>query len=207
MDKRELRVAVRDRNGIPSMGDGLAGHLDIDACIAQALRDISGINTWPWLLTTANLNFTAGVATLPTDCQTIRRLLINGLPAKRAPYDVVVSRTDAFVWTEAGTTLLIYPAATITQTTQTSVLHYWRDEPELTTDQAIPVLPTQWHQMLTCRASYFLNVRRGDMSRIATDLAEWQAGLKNLMNAGWRTSGPRTIRDGFRPNNDARWSA
>jgi hypothetical protein len=206
MDKREMRVAVRDRNGIPPMGDALAGHPDIDLCIEQALRDVSGLNTWPWLLTSANINFTTGTGTLPADCQTIRALIINGLKAKRAPYDIVVSRTDAFVWTEFGASILLYPAATITQTTQTAGLHSWRVEPALETDIAIPLIPTQWHQMIVCRASYFLNMRRGDSTRVAADLAEWQVGLKNLMNAGWRTSGPRMIRDAFRPNNDARWS-
>lgn len=205
MNKRELRDAVRSRNGITATGDGLAGHTDIDACITAALRDLSE-HTWPWLLTSAAINFTAGTGTIPADCSSIRVLMINGLVAKRGSLDVVLGGNELFTWTEDGANLLVYPAATITQTTQTAVLHYWRAEPEPTTDDSIPLTPVQWHQVIVARASYHLNVRRGISERVAIDSQEYLGGMKRMESAGWRTTGPRMIRDGFRTTQVAHWS-
>lgn len=202
MDKREIRSRVRLRNAIPDTGDGLAGHTDIDDCITAALSDISSENRWPWLLSTSSLTFTAGVATIPADCYTIVRLVINGYPADRVDVDEFVQQARSWMWTEVGGEIRLWP---VPATAPTSTLWYYRNEPDLATDTQTPLLPAQHHQLVVVRASYQLNVRRGDNARIAQDLAEYQAGLRNLMQTSWRTLGPKRLKSSFRWQQLARW--
>lgn len=211
MNKRELRAAVRLRNGIPDPGDALAGHTDIDDCIMSALRDITAEKRWPWLLTTASLTFstTTGLVTagMPTSYAMIHKLVIDGRKADYVPLDEFVGTDRRYVWTDLGNNIQLNP---VPATAPTATLYYWQDETDLTaatsTDATTPMLPATFHQTLVARASYHLNVRRGRNTEVARDLDEYRQGLKNLMAASTRTVGPRTIRSAYRDTNlSARW--
>lgn len=202
MDKRELRARVRLRNAIPDTGDGLAGHTDIDDCITAAMADISGEYRWPWLQTSAPVTFTAGVAPIPADCVSVLQLTVNGYPAERVDLSEFGQPSRPFVWTDQGSTVTLWPVPSVAPS---ATLVYYRGEPELTTDVAVPLMPAVFHQLLVVRASYQLNVRRGDQTRAAQDSAEYQMGLRNLMQAGWRSNGPRRVQSAFRFRQMARW--
>ena len=203
MNARELRSAVRLRNGIPDTGDGLAEHDTINDCIRAALVDLSSEQRWPWLLTSASITFTAGVGPLPADCTVISELVANGYPAERVGLDDFLVQTRGCVWTEQGSNIKLYP---VPVTAPTATLYYYRTEPALTTDESTPLLPTQHHQILVCRASYHLNVRRTDKDRIRLDLEEWVPGLRNMMLTTWRSQGPRTVKSAYRARQTGVWS-
>lgn len=207
MNKRELRQAVRLRNGIPDVGDGLAGHTDIDDCVALALIDVCAEARWPWLLTTASLTFstTTGQVTsgLPVSYPHIHKLEINNRVAQYVPLDDFLTEQRRWVWTDLGNNIALFP---VPSTVPTATLYYWQDEPALDQDTDSPILPATFHQILVARASYHLNLRRNRNAEVARDLAEWQSGLKNMMAARARTVGPRTVRSAYRDvGYSARW--
>lgn len=206
MNKRELRKAIRDRNGIPDTGDGLAGHTDIDDAIRAALHDLSAEKRWPWLLASATVNFstTTGDATDPPTYSSIREVVINGRPALRATLDDFVGGVSGHVWTDIGNTIRLSPVPT---QALTGTVWYYFLEPDLATDIAVPLLPPVHHQTLVARASYHLNARRGRNAEIARDDAEFQRGLSNMMQDIARVSGPRRVRSAYRPKQaPARWA-
>ena len=203
MNKRELRTAIRDRNGIPDAGDGLAGHTDIDACIAHALADLSAEDRWPRLLTSASLTFSGNAAALPTGWVSSRELLVNGYIAPHVGLNEFLEGSTSYVWTEQGANVVLNPTPS---SAPTATLWYYRVEPELTTDTSEPLLPAQWHRALAARASYHLNVRRKDGDRINIDENEWQAGLNNMRVAKRADTGSSKIKSSFRPIQRARWS-
>lgn len=203
MNLRELRAAVRNRNGIPDPGDGLAGLEDINSAVAQALSDIGSEDRWPWLLTSSSLTFTNGAASLPSDCTTIHKLVVNGDVATRVSLDAFLDDMSGCVWTDVGAQIKLTPVPT---TAPTATLYYYRAEPAFTSDTSTPLLPVQWHQLLVARASYHLNVRRQMNDHVARDVREWDEGVKNMRRAAWASLGPRRIRSGFRPVQPARWS-
>lgn len=206
VNKRELRAAVRLRNGITDIGEGLAAHTDIDDCVGAALRDVCAEKRWPWLLTSSALTFstvTGQPAAMPAGWAQIHKLVVNGVKATHVPLDEFVSGDRRFVWTEIGSTIQLDPVPAVAPT---ATLWYWQDEPALVTDDQSPLLPTAFHQTLVARASYHLNLRRDMNAAVARDLVDWQAGLKNLMSAAARTIGPRTIRSAYRDTPvAARW--
>lgn len=207
MNKRELRQAVRLRNAIPDQGDGLAGHTDIDDCVSAAVRDITAEKRWPWLLTTASLTFstTTGLTTagMPASWAHLHKLVVNGNPATWVPLDEFLNEQRRYVWTDIGNDLKLYP---VPSTAPTATLYYWQDEPAFETDDGELLMPATYHQVIVARASYHLNVRRGDGKRVAYDDAEYSRGLKNMMASATRTIGPRTVRSAYRDTGTpARW--
>jgi hypothetical protein len=202
MDKREARQRVRERNGIPDPGDGLAGHEDIENCLSAALIDISSQHRWPWLLTSASVTFTDGVGPIPTGCTTIHKLVVNDAPAARVSLDQFLAEQDQYVWTELGANIKLYPVPT---TAPTATLYYYQAEPALTVDTSTPLLPAQWHQVWVVRASLLLNIRRGQFERVTRDEEDWGQGVRDMMQATWSSLGPRQIRSGFRAQRLARW--
>lgn len=206
MNKRELRKAVRDRNGIPDTGDGLAGHTDIDDAIRAALHDLSAEKRWPWLLTSvdASVSTTTGdVAGLPA-YSSIRQVVANGRVATRVPLDDFVGGVSGCVWTDLGNGIRLSPVPTQALTV---TVWYYQLEPDLPTDVATPLLPPVHHQTLAARASYHLNARRGRAAEMTRDERDFERGLANMMQDIARTSGPRQIRSAYRAQQaPARWS-
>jgi hypothetical protein len=210
MNRRELRDAVRLRNGIPDSGDARASHTDINACVAAGLRDVCAEKRWPWLLTSSPLTVSTvtGEASMPAGWAQIHKVTVNGAKAVHVPLDEFLEGTRRYVWTEFGQGVRFDPVPAVVPSAVT--VYYWRDEPELTSDTQEPLLPSVFHQVLVARASYHLNVRRQDgsvrRSEVERDLVEWQAGLKNMMAAAARTVGPRSVRSAFRDTTGpARW--
>lgn len=204
MNKREIRVAIRQRNAIPDNGSGLAEHDAIDDCIAAALRDISTEARWPWLRYSSSLTFSGNAAAIPADCSEIEALTIDGYPVRFVGIDEFEQQTTSYVFTDDGANVKLYPTPATAPTSPTLV--YYRNEPELTTDTASPLLPAAWHQAVVVRGSYHLNVRRMDKDRINLDENEWQGLRARMAHASVRTVGPRQIRSSFRINQWARWS-
>lgn len=204
MNKRELRQAVRQRNAIPDNGAGLVEHDVIDDCIAAALLDISAEARWPWLRTSSSLTFTGNSAPIPVDCTQVEALTIGGLPVRYVGLDEFLQQLTSYVFTDDGATVKLYPTPASAPTTP--LLRYFRDEPELTTDDSIPLLPVAWQRALVVRASYHLNVRRMDGDRINVDDNEWQGWRDRMRQSALRSTGARPIRSSFRNSQWARWS-
>lgn len=203
MNLGQLRSAVSSRIAVPSGGDALATDASINSCINAALIDISAEQSWPWLLTSASLTFSAGVAAIPTGCGRIKTVTVDDLPVPQASLDDVLSGAKLWVWAEDGANIRLSPTTT---TAPTSTIRYYRVEPTLSADADLPLLPVVHHQTLVARASYHLNVRRSDATRAATDMAEYERGLKNLMQSLHRGTAPKVIRSAYRDQATARWT-
>ena len=203
MNLGELRTAVSSRIAVPTAGDALASNASIDACINAALRDISSEQSWPWLLTSSSPTFAYGVAVIPTGCGRIKTFAIDGLPVPQASLEDVLSGAKQWVWAEDGASIRLSPTPS---STPTATLWYYRVEPTLVLDADLPLLPVVHHQTLVARASYHLNVRRSDATRVAADLAEYERGLKNMMQSVHRGTSPKVIRSAYRDQATARWT-
>lgn len=209
MNVRELREAVRLRNGITETSpDALAEHDTINACVVDALRDICEVQRWPWLLTSASVTFTGNSGPLPSDCTQVHRLAIGSTgatrlhPATHVGLDEFLSQSRAYVWTTVGSAIKLYPTPT---STPVATLYYYRDEPAFTVDTDSPLLPVAHQQTLVARASYHLNVRRQNSERMNVDVNEWEAGLRHMKLAVLREQGPRKVRSSFRTTQQGTW--
>ena len=204
MNKRELRLAVRQRNAIPDNGSGLVEHDVIDDCIAAALLDISAEQRWPWLRTSASLTFTGNTAPLPAGCMQTEVLTIGGYPVPRVGLNEFLEQTAFYVWTDNGANVLVHPTPTVTLSSPT--LYYYRDEPTLADDTESPLLPTAWHRAVVAGASYHLNVRRDDKARVTLDSNEYRDLVGKMRQSSVRDTGPKKIRSSFRVEQRATWS-
>src|SRR4051812_6685939 len=116
---------------IPPAGDPLLDEPILNECIDQALRDISAVSDWPWLLTSASLTFntTTGIAPAPAAMVKMRELTIAGTRAKNvdlAEFLDIVATGDQWVWTIIGTNVQLTP---IPSTVPVAVLWYIKAEP------------------------------------------------------------------------------
>lgn len=198
MNRKELREATSRRLGIPPTGDGLLTEPVLNECVNDALRDLSDVQIWPWLLTSASVTFTAGVAAQPTDPAVIQcqQLLIDGRRARKASSlaELLDSTVDGSrcVWFPVGTNVQLAPVPATAPTT--SVLYYTQAEPPLDADSQSPLTPAQYHNYVIARAAYRAEVRRTRWEAAAQHNGEYEAGLKRMKDAARSTTGPRTIR-------------
>lgn len=194
MNRGQLRSALISRLGIPPVGDGLLDQSELNNIIGYALRDLSSEHDWPWLLTSASLTFTSGVATSPSTLVKVRDLVVNGRRAKYVPLTAFLDASAAgveCVWTDTGTSIRLTPAPS---TAPTATLWYVQGEPALGVDTASPLVPDAHHQMVVARASYLANTRRNRMEEAQRDDNEYQMGLRKMRDASWSKTGPRTVR-------------
>lgn len=204
MTAAELIAALKTRNGITSLGDGLITDAVLYECVSNALADVSAEDRWPWLLTSASLTFTGATAPLPTGWTASKSLLIGGYPVPHVGLDEMQSSAVRFVWTEVGANIVISPTPTVALTTPT--LYYYRDEGVVDSGADAILLPVTWHRYLLARASYHLNVRRSFAERASLDDTEWRTGLERMRAAKRATVGTAPIRSSFRTKIQARWT-
>jgi hypothetical protein len=132
MNRGELRAALIARLGIPPTGDGLLTPAALVECLDLALTDLSDAKQWPWLLTSASLTFTAGVAPFPTSpaVADVRELEIDGRRAKKAgslpEFLDALGERNRCVWFVEGTNVKLAPVPTTAPTSAT--LYYSRAE-------------------------------------------------------------------------------
>jgi len=197
VNRGELRTAVAARLAIAPTGDGLLTTTELDRCVNQALRDLSDVKQWPWLLTSAALVFVDGVAAFPTDPAVVhlRELTINDRRAKKASSlgEFLDSLTGAgrHVWFYEGTDIKLAPVPSTAPTSAT--LYYLQAEPELTEDGVSPLAPSQYHNVVVARAAYHAEVRRSKWESAAQHNGEYEAGLRRMGSARL-TTGPRAVR-------------
>jgi hypothetical protein len=198
MNRSELRDKVTKRLGIPPAGDGLLDTAALNDCIQLALTDIAEEQQWPWLLTSAALTFTAGIAPFPTSPAVahIRELTIDSRRAKRAnslgEFLDALADGNRCVWFDVGTNVQLAPVPAAAPTA--ARLYYTRNEPTLANDAATPLLPEQYHNVIVARAAYHGNMRRSLFERAAQDLGEYREAIKKMADASPMRTGPRAVR-------------
>lgn len=198
MNRSQFRAALTKRLGIPPTGDGLLDDNALNECVQLALTDISEEQQWPWLLTSASLTFTAGVAPMPTSPQVahIREVTVNGRRAKRATslaeFLDVLADGNKCVWFDVGSNIQLAPVPATAPST--SSIYYTRNEPTLASDAATPLLPEQYHNVVVARAAYHANTRRSMYERSAQDLGEYRESIKKMADASPMRTGPRAVR-------------
>ena len=198
MNRGEFKTALTARLGIPPTGDGLITSAALVECLDLALTDLSYAKQWPWLLTSASLTFTAGVAPFPTSpaVADVRELSIDGRRAKKAgslpEFLDALGEGNRCVWFVEGTNVKLAPVPTIAPTTAT--LYYSRAEPALAADAQSPLVPPVHHNVVLARAAYHANVRRTRWETAAQDNGEYEAGLKRMGDAARSIGGQRSVR-------------
>ena len=199
MNRAQLRSALVARLGIPSTGDGRITESVQTDCLNLALTDLgAGEHQWPWLLTTGDLTFTAGVAPMPTDPPVVhcRELFVNGRRARKASslaelLDVGVDGSRC-LWFYQGTNVVLAPAPSVQPTD--GVLYYLQPEPELVADAQSPLVPAQFHNIVVARACYHAAVMKREWESAAQYNGEYEQGLKHMAGSARFTTGPRQIR-------------
>lgn len=202
MNRGQLRQKLILRLRIPPAGDPLLDEPTLNECIAQALRDISSVSDWPWLLTSSSLTFTAGVAPAPATMVKVRELTITSVRAKfvgLAEFLDIVGTGDQWVWTVIGTNVQLTPAPT---TSPTNVLYFIRAEPDLTVDTQSPLIPEAHQQAVLSRASYHACVRKGLADAAQFHQTEYGEDLNRMRDATKVRTGPRQVREA-----GGRWQA
>jgi len=186
---------VIQRLRIPPAGDPLLDEPMLNDLIAQALRDVSSVSDWPWLVTSASITFTAGVGPVPATMVKVRELVIN---TARAKYVDLAEFLDTawlgsqYVWTVIGTNIQLSPAPTISPT---NTLYFIRGEPELTSDIAVPLIPEAHQAAILSRASYHAEVRRGRAEAAQFHNMEYEGDLNRMRDATKTRTGPRQVRE------------
>lgn len=198
MNRGQMRGALVSRLGIPPTGDGLLTPEALNDCINLALTDLSDARQWPWLLTSASVSFTDGVAAFPTDPPVVhlRELTVNGRRAKKASslaefLDCLAAGAQR-VWFYEGTNIKLAPVPSTAPSA--AVLYYLQPEPALDQDGLSPQAPSQFHNVIVARASYHANVRKKQWESAAQDNGEYERGLKNMGDNTRMTTGPRAVR-------------
>lgn len=179
---------------IPPAGDPLLDEPTLNECIDQALRDISAVSDWPWLLTSASLTFTAGVAPVPATMVKARELTISGTRAKNvdlAEFLDIVATGDQWVWAIIGSNIQLTPVPT---TSPTNALYFIKGEPSLTADVSIPLIPEAHIAAVLSRASYHACVRKGMADAAQFHHSEYLEDLNRMRDATKTRTGPRQVR-------------
>lgn len=210
MNLAALRAAVKLRLRLPANGDPYLSDANINACINAALRDIGEEADWPWLLATAAVTFTNGLAPWPADAARLLELRVGVSPswarAQRVGLAEFLDRSSGggYVWTSegGGSQMALSPVPT---TSPTATVFYARVEPDLVSDTASPLIPPVHQQALIARASYHCNVARRNTEDAALDAAESTEAIKKMRRDPQFSSGPRRIRSAFRPQRWATW--
>lgn len=190
------------RMGIPPAGDPMLDEPILNGCIGQALRDISAVSDWPWLITSASLTFTAGVAPVPATMVKVRELTISGTRAKNvdlAEFLDIQAAGDQWVWAVIGSNIQLSPAPT---TSPTNVLYFIRGEPALTADTQSPLLPEAHQPAVLSRASYHACVRKRMADAAQFHHGEYLEDLNRMRDATKTRTGPRQVREA-----GGRWKA
>lgn len=205
MNRGDLRTSLTSRLGIPATGDGLLTTTALNECIDLALRDISDAGSWPWLLSSASVTFTAGVAAFPTGVQQPRELTVGGVRAKKASSlpEFLDRLADGAlcVWFPVGTNVKLAPVPATAPTT--AALYFQLSEPALAADGDSPLLPALHHNVLLARAAYHANMRRQKFDGADRAADEYETGLRRMLDAQRATTGPRRIR----PAGSTMWAA
>ena len=180
MNRGEIRTAVKRRLAIPSSGDGMLPDTVLNDLINNALTTISSARDWPWLLTTATLNFAPDTALLPTDFIRARQLMYNNYPVQWVQLEDYLDPlrfNTTFCWTIIGNTAHLGPAPS---SNADGTLYYYRSEPQLVTDFSTPLMEPVLHNLIVAYASYLAALVRQDEARASAYMAEYQMLLNNV---------------------------
>lgn len=193
LTRSTARSAVKTRMGLNSaVTDGLLTDSVINQQLQFALDDIASEFDWPWLQTTATINFSSGTAATPSRYKKILDLSLNGERLNRLTLDEVLANDYTYPgWYQEGPTLKTYPSG-MTQAGVTC--HYYQLETELDDDADTPLLPQEHHQTWVLRACcYCASIRRDQALKAELD-SEYQAGLRRMRDDVERYAGARQVR-------------
>lgn len=191
MNRSDIRTAITERLAIPSIGDGLLPAATLNLIIDRSLSTISAARDWPWLLTSASIYFSPSSATIPSDFIRSRQLTYGGNPVQWINLEDYLDsdRLDTtYGWTIIGQTAYLSPAPTASAN---GVLYYYRNEPSLTSDTSIPLMPTAHHPLIVAHASHSAAQVRQDESRASIYFAEYTNILNGMKDDLKQNSGRR----------------
>lgn len=200
MDRLALRNAIKDRLTIRSDGsgnslDGLITNTFVNTSINDALNRISLEKDWWWLATSSSptFNTTTGKSALPSDFMRANELVINGSPVEYIPFETYLDPqadvTD-YGYTIYGKDLCITP---VPSTSPPATFYYFKAEPALSSDTAVPLMPEVYHYAIVCYGSFLCAARRQDEQRASLYLQEYTNFLRS-MNDDNRASIKRRIK-------------
>lgn len=196
MNRGELRSKLSLKLRLPPAGDPTLTETTLNDCLRLALRDVSSVKDWPWLLTTASVTFTAGVGPQPATLVKLRELVVNSLRAHYVELaqflDIIGNQTGQFVWTDIGTNIQLSPAPT---TSPTNTLYFIRGEPELTADTQSPLCPEAHQAAVLARAAFHAEIMRGKADAATVHNQEYEGDIARMMDAPKRRNAPRQIRE------------
>lgn len=190
------------RLGIPPAGDPMLDETILNDCLGQALRDVSAVSDWPWLLTSASLTFTAGSAPVPAAMVKVRELTVNATRAKNvdlAEFLDTVALGDQWVWMIDGSSIKLTPVPT---TSPTNVLYFIRAEPALAQDTTSPLIPEAHQAAVISRACYHACIRKRMSDAAGFHHGEYLEDLNRMRDATKTRTGPRQVRTA-----GGRWTA
>lgn len=186
MNRGELVAAVKQRAGVAFDNDAV-----IDA-VNEALHEVSTERDWEWLEDVWRFAAREGVGTYspPYGWRKIDHVTLGG--QNLAYINSRDSDTGERGYTIAGDRLVLTPdppaAAAV-------VVRLVRDESDLTSDSAAPLLPETWHRpFLVNRAAATLLERIGEHQRADRLRNDAEAAVRRMVRTGRRRKGPGRIR-------------
>ncbi len=192
MNRSEIRTAITERLAIPSIGDGLLPAATLNSIINRSLSTISAAKDWPWLLTSKSIYFSPSSATIPSDFIRSRQLVYNTCSVQWISLEDYLDKDrldTTYGWTIIGQTAYLSPAPT---SSDNGTLYYYRNEPSLTSDTSVPLMPTAHHPVIVALASHSAAQARQDESRAAIYFAEY-ANILNSMKDDLKQNSARRI--------------
>lgn len=151
-----------------------------------ALRWVTRMRRWPWLITTATFTTDASAGyNLPTGWIDTKSVAADGVDLERVHLPDADQWANLQVWvngayTVNATQLVILP----TSDTGSAIVHrYWQTEPALSDDADEPLLPARHHDLLVSRAALEQQARRPDADKTMLGVIrdDIDQGVKALM--------------------------
>lgn len=202
MNLGQMRAQLRQRIGVPD-ADGYFTTTVLNGFINEALAAVSMENRWPWLRTTTTFNTVNGTDayTPPTDWTFIDGLGFLGEYGlsylHQEDIDRHVSAGIPTAWTMDGDQIVLRPTP---NSVSALTIHYYKQEPELTSDGTTPLMPRSFHYAVIAYAAYLCHLSNHSQDRANAELQHYQTWLSRMQPAKRRASGPVAPR--VRPGSD-----
>jgi hypothetical protein len=197
MNRAQIRNLVRERYGLLAADAGLTDSV-MNNLIDSGLRVLSLTYDWPWLETSNSVVTTAGTGaySLPSDFLRSQTVVdqATGEMLTRVPMPsvwrraVVQGRPDAYAIVGGSLVLAPTPDGVYTLNHR-----YYRQEPTLTSDASVPLVPDAYIDGLIhlVAAEAFRNARQ--MSRVEEAWAAWSRWLAVARDNINRSRAPLTV--------------
>lgn len=191
MNLAQIRQAVNNRTGHAFDQSSLTGFIN------EVIGDISSRRNWPWLEGVSSFTTTTDDPDydLPADWMETRSITIDGLPCRPVSihdgdqYNNFQDLTSFYQYSIEGGQIIFYPTPP-----EVDVVHrYVKQEPALASDSDVPLMPSQYHNVIANGTAAMVCGRLDDKKVTRLD-AQFEAGVRNMYSALSTKGGPNRIR-------------